>query len=141
MFAIGNVVVQRLRPSLPSVTLTSWGLVLAALTSHAMSLATGESLAGIQWTTQAWAALVVTGVFASALYYGIHFELVGRIGSTRTNLVYYLMPVSATVAGWALLDEQITLTTGIGFGLIVVGFVSLEYRSLLAMLGGTSTPE
>jgi len=141
VFALGNVVVQRLRPSLPSVTLTSWGLVLAALTSHAMSLATGESPTAIQWTSQAWAALVVTGVFASALYYGIHFELVGRIGSTRTNLVYYLMPLSATFAGWLLLDERITLATGMGFVLIFVGFVSLEYQSLFAVMGGESKPE
>ena len=141
VFALGNVVVQRLRPALPSVTLTSWGLVLAALTSHAMSFATGESPTAIQWTSQAWAALVVTGVFASALYYGIHFELVGRIGSTRTNLVYYLMPLSATFAGWLLLDEQITLATGMGFVLIFVGFVSLEYQSLFAVLRGESKPE
>ncbi|MDZ7850283.1 MAG: DMT family transporter [Halodesulfurarchaeum sp.] len=132
VFALGNVVVQRIRPSLPSLTLTAWGLVLAALTSHAMSLATGESLTAIQWTTQAWLALMVTGVFASALYYAIHFELVSHIGSTRTNLVYYLMPISATIAGWLLLAEQITLPTITGFGLIFVGFVSLEYQSLRA---------
>jgi drug/metabolite transporter (DMT)-like permease len=141
VFALGNVVVQRLRPSLPSVTLTSWGLVLAALTSHAMSLATGESPTAIQWTNQAWAALVVTGVFASALYYGVHFELVGRIGSTKTNLVYFLMPLSATIAGWVFLDEQITRATGTGFVLIFAGFVSLEYQSLFAVLRGESKPE
>jgi len=140
-FALGNVVVQRLRPSLPSATLTSWGLVLAALTSHAMSLATGESPAAIQWTTQAWVALVVTGIFAGALYYGIHFELVRRIGSTRTNLVYYVMPISATLAGWLLLDEQITLSTVAGFGLIFVGFVSVEYHSLLAAVRWGSSPD
>jgi drug/metabolite transporter (DMT)-like permease len=97
-----------------------------------MSLATGESPAAIQLTTQAWVALVVTGIFASALYYGVHFELVGRIGSTRTNLVYYVMPISATLAGWLLLDEQMTLSTVTGFGLIFVGFVAVEHQSLLA---------
>lgn len=141
VFALGNVVVQRIRPSLPSLTLTSWGLVLAALTSHAMSLATGESFTAIQWTTQAWLALVVTGIFASALYYAIHFELVSRIGSTRTNLVYYLMPISATVAGWLLLGEQITLSTITGFGLIFAGFVSFEYESLLAAVRRESTDD
>jgi drug/metabolite transporter (DMT)-like permease len=140
-FALGSVVTQRIQPSLPSVTLTSWGLVLAALTSHAMSLATGESPAAVQWTTQAWVALVVTGTFASALYYGVHFELVSRIGSTRTNLVYYVMPISATLAGWLLLDEQITLSMVTGFGLIFVGFVAVEHQSLLAVVRPGSTPD
>lgn len=140
-FALGSVVIQRIQPSLPSVTLTSWGLVLAALTSHAISLATGESPAAVQWTTQAWVALVVTGIFASALYYGVHFELVSRIGSTRTNLVYYVMPISATLAGWLLLDEQITLSTVTGFGLIFVGFVAVEHQSLLAAVRPGSSPD
>lgn len=138
VFAIGNVVVQRMRPSLPSVTLTAWGLVLAALTSHGLSIIVSESPGAIQWTVQAWLALVVTGVFASALYYGVHFELVGRIGSTRTNLVYYVMPISATVAGWLLLDERITLATVAGFGLIAVGFVFVEYRALARLLRETT---
>jgi len=133
-FAVGNVVVQRIGPDLPSVTMTSWGLAIAAVVSHLLSAATGESLAAIEWTGQAIAALVVTAIFASALYYGVHFELVGRIGSTRTNLVYYVMPISATVSGWLLLGEAITLSTVGGFVLIFVGFVLVEYRSLVGEL-------
>jgi drug/metabolite transporter (DMT)-like permease len=136
-FAVGNVVVQRIGPDLPSVTMTSWGLAIAAVVSHLLSVATGESPAAIEWTDQAIVALVVTAVFASALYYGVHFELVGRIGSTRTNLVYYVMPISATVSGWLLLDEAITLSTVGGFALVFVGFVLVEYRSLVGELGGS----
>lgn len=138
VFAFGNVLVQRLRPSLPSVTLTAWGLVLAAVTSHGLSAIVGESVGAIRWTPQAWLALVVTGVFASAMYYGVHFELVGRIGSTRTNLVYYVMPISATVAGWLVLDERITLATVAGFGLIAMGFGFVEYRSLAGLVRETA---
>jgi len=127
-FAVGTVLTKYLDPQLPTLTLTAWGLVVAAVFIHGLSLWRGETVGQVEWTTQAILALIGVGVLATALLYRVHFELVTAIGATKTNLAYYAHPVSTAVAGSLLLDEQITAATIAGSVVIFVGFVFIEWH-------------
>ena len=127
-FTVGNVVTRRIDSDLPSLTLTTWGLVVAAVFVHSVSLLRGETVAQVEWTVQALVALLAVGVLATAVLYEVHFELLSEIGATRTNLAYYVHPVSTAVAGSLLLDEQITVTTVTGLVVIFAGFVLIEWE-------------
>jgi len=127
-FAVGNVITRRVDPDLPSLTLTTWGLVVAAVFVHSVSLLSGETVAQVEWTVQALVALLAVGVLATAVLYRVHFELLSEIGATRTNLAYYVHPVSTAVAGSLLLGERVTITTVTGLVVIFAGFVCIEWE-------------
>ena len=53
-----------------------------------------------------------------------------EIGSHKANLLLYLDPVMASLVAWVLIGETIAPLTGVGFVVIFLGFVVLEYRML-----------
>lgn len=127
-FGLGTVLTRRLNPALPNLTLTTWGLVVAAVFVHGVSVLRGESVAQVEWTVRAILSLLGVGVLATAVLYRVHFELLTEVGATRTNLAYYVHPVSTAVAGNLLLGEHVTVYTVAGLVVIFVGFVLVEWQ-------------
>ena len=41
-----------------------------------------------------------------------------HVGAIRENLVFYVVPIVATLGGWALLGEEISALTIVGFAII-----------------------
>ncbi len=79
------------------------------------SISTGAALG--------WAGL---GVFSSGFAYIIYFTLVQRISATSVALVGYLIPIVATVLGWAVLDEALGINLFAGMALIIVGIMAVN---------------
>jgi probable blue pigment (indigoidine) exporter len=134
IFALGSVLTQRLDPSIPRTALTAWGALLAGAFNHVVSLGVGESVASIEWTTGTLSALFVLGVLATGVLYAVHFELIDRIGPSRTSLTFYLQPIVASVLGWLLFGERVALGVFVGFAVVVVGFVLVERRPFWAAM-------
>ncbi|WP_224449767.1 DMT family transporter [Haloprofundus salilacus] len=123
--ALGSVLIHRADGTLSSTVRTAWALPVSALMVHGMSLGAGESLSAVSWTPAAFAALVYVSVFAGAVAYIAYFGLLDQVGAIRASLVFYVSPVVATLGGWALLGESISLSTVAGFGVIFAGFAIL----------------
>lgn len=138
--ALGTVLVRRAGGTLSSTVRTAWGVPLAALVTHGMSLAGGESLAAVTWHPAAVVALVYVGVFAGALAYLAYFGLIDATGAIRANLVFYVVPVVTTLAGWALLGEAVSPTTVLGFLVVFSGFGVLGSRSIEHWLSSVRRP-
>ncbi|MFC7043441.1 DMT family transporter [Halonotius sp. GCM10025705] len=120
--ALGTVLIRRSAPRLSSTVRTAWALPVSAALLHALSLGTGESVAAATWTPSALLSVAYLGVFAGALAYILHFNLLDAVGATRSSLVFYVSPIVATLGGWLLLGESLSAMTVAGFGVIVVGF-------------------
>lgn len=133
LITLGTVLVRRTHASLPVPALTGWAMVLGASLQLSGSLLLGES-PPVRWTVPALAAVVYLGAFAGALAFGLYFDLLSRIGALKANLVTYLNPVVALVAGQFLLGERVEPITLVGFAVIAVGFALLEERELAAEL-------
>lgn len=121
--ALGAVVIRRADATLSSAARTVWGVPLAALLSHALSLGAGESVAGLSVPPVALAALLYVGVFSGAIAYLAYFALIDETDATRANLLFYFVPVVSAVGGWALLGETISTLSLVGFGVIFAGFL------------------
>ncbi len=129
--AIGSVLLKRVRPEMGSLPLTAWAMVLGAVLLHALSVAAGESPAravGVGRLTLV--SLLAVGIPSTAVAYAINFDLLERIGPVRTNLVAYVVPVVAALAGWALLGTGLSAATVAGFLIVVVGFGLVERQTL-----------
>lgn len=134
MIALGSVTMRRLSATLDSIALTGWSMALGAVLLHLWSLAAGESLSGLVLSTRVLVALAVVGVASTAVAYPIYFLLNRRIGPVRTNLIAYVVPVVAALIGWVFLSEPVTVSTAVGFAIVLAGVGLLERRVIAAEL-------
>jgi drug/metabolite transporter (DMT)-like permease len=73
-----------------------------------------------------WAALLVTGVFASALAYLIQTWVQRRTSATRVAIVYAMEPVFAGLFGYLLAGDRLGVLGWTGCALILAGIVVSE---------------
>lgn len=76
------------------------------------------------WTV--WSALVVTGVFASALAFLVQTWAQRRTSATRTALIYALEPVFAGAFGFALAGDRLGALGWAGCAVIFAGILVAE---------------
>jgi drug/metabolite transporter (DMT)-like permease len=91
------------------------GLALAAIPTAAIPRG---------WTV--WGALVVTGVFASALGFLVQTWAQQRTSATRTALVFTLEPVWAALFGYTLAGDRLGALGWGGCAVIMAGIVLAE---------------
>ncbi|WP_121820943.1 DMT family transporter [Halostella salina] len=132
-WAVGAVAIERVRTDLPTPALQGWAMVVGAPLLHVASLALGESQA-VAWTPRAAVAMAYLVVVAGGAGYLLYFSLLDLLGSVEINLVNYLVPVFAALAGWAALGESLTAATVVGFAVVFAGFALVKRRALRAEL-------
>ncbi|RQG91059.1 DMT family transporter [Natrarchaeobius chitinivorans] len=138
VFAIGSVLLERTRGTLPIVSLQAWAMAVGAGVLHALSFVhPGEHATSISTalTPATFGALAYLGIVSTAGGFFLYFVLLERVGATELSLINYVTPVVAVLVGWALLGESITLTTIAGFALIVAGFSLCKIETLWRTLG------
>ena len=133
-FAAGSVLNRRIDADMPVETLEAWAMVLGALLMHVASVAVGESVAAVEFTPRALAALAYLAVAASALGFLVYFDLLARLGPIEINLVSYAAPPVAAVVGFLVLGELLDFTAIAGFLVILVGFLLLKRDAIRAEL-------
>ncbi|WP_433627257.1 DMT family transporter [Halomicrococcus sp. NG-SE-24] len=128
--ALGSVLIRRADSTVSSTVRTAWALPIAAALTHGLSWWRGESAASVVWTSEALFALAYVGLFAGAIAYVAYFGLIDEAGAIRANLAFYVVPVVASLGGWALLGEVISGLAVAGFLTILLGFVVLGSDSI-----------
>ncbi|WP_434521105.1 DMT family transporter [Halorubrum sp. AS12] len=128
--AFGAVAIRRADATLSSTARTVWGVPLAAVLSHVLSVGAGESVASLSVPPVAVAALLYVGVFSGAIAYLAYFALIDETDATRANLLFYFVPIVSAVGGWALLGETLSVLSLAGFGVIFVGFLLVSGLSV-----------
>ncbi|MBI2914231.1 MAG: DMT family transporter [Chloroflexi bacterium] len=130
-YGFGAVFARTLLRSEEPLTLS--GLQLLAGTVMAMPLLLAlEGAPDYSLSLEAWLSLVTLGVVGSGLAYVAYLWLVDHVGSVRTSLVTYVIPVVGLLLGWAVLDEQIGINTGAGAALIILGVAAVMRGQLPA---------
>ena len=109
---------RRYLPGMPSMAMAG-GTQLAAALALALP-------AALTWPARApsprdWLAAAALSVLASGLAYILYFRLISRVGPTQAATVTFLVPVFASLWGWWLLDEGVTLPMWLGGGVILAG--------------------
>ncbi|WP_144797463.1 DMT family transporter [Halorubrum depositum] len=133
-FALGSVLTRASDADISIETMEAWSMIAGALLMHALSVGLGESVAAVSWTTEGILALAYLSIAASGLGFLIYFDLLDRLGPIEINLVSYVAPIFAAVAGWVFLSEGITLNTVAGFLIICVGFALVKRAALRSAL-------
>ena len=129
-WAVGAVLVERDRTTLPAPTMQAWMMVVGAPLLHLAAPFVGESLASVRFTREAMLALLYLAPVAGGLGYLLYFDLQDRLGPMEINLVSYATPAFAAVTGLLVLGESIAPTTVAGFFAILLGFALVKFDAI-----------
>ncbi len=77
-------------------------------------------------SVDSFGALLLLGVFSTALGFSIYFRLLGTLGTLATSAVGYLRVAFGVVLGILLLGEELTLAVAAGLALIVLGVAAIN---------------
>lgn len=133
-FAVGSVLLRRVRPVLPLRALQGCGMLLGAGLLHVGSLARGEGQA-LAWSPTALLAATFLIVGPGVVAFLLYFRLLGSVGATQTSLVAYLEPPAAAALSWALFGYVPTAAEVGGFALVLAGFALLKREATLRIAG------
>jgi drug/metabolite transporter (DMT)-like permease len=90
------------------------------------------------WTV--WGALLVTGVFASALAFLVQTWAQRRTSATRTALVFTLEPVWAALFGYTLAGDRLGAVAWTGCAVIMAGILLAEPAAGRVLVGLVRRP-
>lgn len=124
-YALGPLILARHLAELPSLGVVAASLAIAMVIYVPFGVA--------QWPAEApgadaWLAVVGLAVLCTAIAFIVFFELIAEVGPSRSTVITYINPAVALALGAIVLDEQITLATGVGFVLILAGSVLSTQR-------------
>jgi drug/metabolite transporter (DMT)-like permease len=126
--SFGAVLLQKLKPSLPAVSVTTGSLLVATPLFVLNSL-----IHGLPQTVpeRSLLAIVYLGVMGSAIGFPLYFYLLKNVNAERVALITLLTPVSALLLGASLNNEVIGARVWLGTALILTGLAIYEYGKYL----------
>ncbi len=124
VYSLQIVLMERFAPRYDAVAFTLVEMLAAFAGLFAVALGAGQLSTPHGWTV--WGALLVTGVFASALAFLAQTWAQRRTSATRTALAFSLEPVWAAFFGFTLAGDRLGATGYLGCVVIMAGIVLAE---------------
>lgn len=125
--ALGTVLSRRWQPPVSALTFTAW-----QLTAGGLLLLPFTPFAATQWSTISGMNILglgYLGLIGAGLTYVIWLRGIGRLQPTAVSILGLLSPLSATLLGWFILNEALSVPQAIGMG-VVLGSVFLGQYAL-----------
>jgi drug/metabolite transporter (DMT)-like permease len=124
VYSLQIVLMERFAPRYDPVAFTLVEMAAACAGLGVVALARGELDVPHGWTV--WGALLVTGVFASALAFLVQTWAQRRTSATRTALAFAMEPVFAALFGITLAGDRLGALGWTGCAAIMAGIVLAE---------------
>ena len=123
-YSLQIALMERYAPRYDPVAFTFVEMLAAFVGFAAVAVALGQVEVPRGWTV--WGALLVTGIFASALGFLVQTWAQRRTSATRTALAFALEPVWAGLFGFWLAGDRLGGIAWLGAVLIMAGIVVAE---------------
>jgi drug/metabolite transporter (DMT)-like permease len=124
VYSLQIVLMERYAPRYDALAFTLLEMLAAFIGLGVVAVALGDLSVPHGWTV--WGALLVTGIFASALAFLVQTWAQRRTSATRTALAFAMEPVWTAVFGYALAGDRLGALGWGGAVLIMAGIVLAE---------------
>jgi drug/metabolite transporter (DMT)-like permease len=124
VYSLQIVLMERFAPRYDALAFTLVEMLAACIGLAAIALARGDLRLPHGWIV--WGALLVTGVFASALAYLVQTWAQRRTSATRTALAFTMEPVFAALFGYTLAGDRLGALGWGGCAAIMGGLLLAE---------------
>jgi drug/metabolite transporter (DMT)-like permease len=138
VYSLQIVLMERYAPRFDALAFTLVEMLAACAGLGVIALTRGDLSTPHGWTV--WGALLVTGVFASALAFLVQVWAQRRTSATRTALAFAMEPVFTAMFGYTLAGDRIGALGWGGAVAIMAGIVLAEpaaARTLVSLAGRT----
>ena len=115
---VGVYLTKRWKPAVSNLTFTGWQLLFGGLMLLPMVLTTETIPTSL--TLSELAGYVYLAVFGSLIAYSLWFRGIEKLPSVAVSILGALSPITATVIGWLVLSEQLSLLQSAGFILVLI---------------------
>lgn len=116
-YALGPIVISRYLTGVPPLGVIAASLAVAAVLYVPFAIPAWPP----QVSMKAAGAVLVLGVFCTAIAFLLFFALIAEAGPTRATVITYINPVVALALGVSLLHEPLTAGMLVGFALVLLG--------------------
>jgi drug/metabolite transporter (DMT)-like permease len=123
-YSLQIVLLERYAPRYDAVAFTQAEMLAACAGFTVVAVALGQVELPRGWTV--WGALLVTGVFASALGFLVQTWAQRRLSAARTALAFAMEPVWAGIFGFWLASDRLGALGWGGCAMIMAGIVVAE---------------
>jgi drug/metabolite transporter (DMT)-like permease len=123
-YSLQIVLMERHAPRYDPVAFTQAEMLAAFAGFAVVAIALGQIELPRGWTV--WGALLVTGIFASALGFLVQTWAQRRTSATRTALAFAMEPVFAGIFGFWLAGDRLGAVGWTGCAVIMAGIVVAE---------------
>ena len=123
-YSVQIVLMERYAPRYDPIAFTQAELLAAFAGFAVIAVALGQIEVPRGWTV--WGALLVTGIFASALAFLVQTWAQRRTSATRTALAFAMEPVWAGIFGFWLAGDRLGAVGWGGCAVIMAGIVVAE---------------
>ena len=124
LYALQIVLMERFAPRYDPLAFTTAEMLTAFLGFAIVAAAAGQ--VEMPHGRTVWGALLVTGVFASAVAFLVQAWAQQRTSATRTALIFALEPVFAGIFGYALAGDRLGALGWAGCAVILTGIAVAE---------------
>ena len=131
VYSLQIVLMERYAPRYDAVAFTFVEMLAAGVALGVVAAALGDLHLPHGWTV--WGALLVTGVFASALAFLVQTWAQRRTSATRTALAFTMEPVWTAFFGYTLAGDRLGLLGWGGCAVIMAGIVLAEPAAAAAL--------
>jgi drug/metabolite transporter (DMT)-like permease len=121
VYSLQIVLMERFAPRFDAFAFTLVEMLAAFAGLFVIALAVGRLPVPHGWTV--WGALLVTGVFASALAFLAQSWAQRHVSATQTALAFSLEPVWAAFFGYTLAGDRLGLVGWLGCAVIMAGIL------------------
>lgn len=140
-YAVASVYGRRFgRDGIAPLTLTTGQLIASSCVLVPLAFLLDPALTDRAVSYRVILALSGLAVVSTSLAYLLYFRLIATAGATNATLVTVLVPVSATLLTWLVLDEQLPSEAFVGMSVIALGLLILDgrpYQWLMTKLAKT----
>ena len=123
-YSLQIVLMERYAPRYDPLAFTLAEMLAAFAGFAVVAVALGQVEVPRGWTV--WGALIVTGVFASALAFLVQTWAQRRTSATRTALAFAMEPVFTAFFGYTLAGDRLGAAGWLGCGVIMAGILLAE---------------
>lgn len=129
--SLGAVLMQKLKPGMPAVSITA-GSLIVALPLFALNCIVGAGWPAV-FPSRTMLAITYLALFGTALGFPLYYYLLKNISAERVALVALITPVTALLLGSALNEEIISSRVWIGTACVLCGLALYEYGKYLPL--------
>lgn len=123
-----GAIYARKQGNIPPPTMTVGQMVFGGAILIPLALGV-ESPLSLNPSAEAIGAILIAGVFSTAIAMSLYFVIVRRIGAASSSLVPLFFPVVTVILGAVVLGEQLPFEAFIGLALILLGAIAVSARA------------